>query len=289
MSERPAWLDAKYNKDGEKTLKTLRIKPDELLRFCKVALTTTEDAEVRMTSAGIESCGVDPSHVSMMKVWTRGYKKQHQAEIFCMEWRLLHEAVGRTDNEVILRYYMKRGEAQSPIPDSENEGLRHGYKKPTFVLEVMVDRGKPHECVTKIICLDRQHIQRPKIPKMTLDSRISVDGFRMKEAVKRLAAVGDLVTLSIGRKSTLSIVGGRVKRSMQLTPLMGKRDTKGKCTTQFSLQYLTSVCSLFGTKTKAAGHATLYSANKYPLKMRSLEDVIEWEFFLAPRVAGDNE
>jgi hypothetical protein len=263
----------KFNKRGEKTLKTLCIAPAELLRFCVLSKSTTCEGYMKMSGAGLEHRGVDACYCAMIKVSTKGWNKRHSHEELCVEWDKIIGAVGKTTDLVTLRLF-----------------LREGKEEPERLLEIVIDADQTYKCTTTIDCNregnPHHKLRFPRIPKHDQSASATIDGFRLKEAVKRIEQIGSLHTLTIGRKTTLSIKGELTSRSIELTRLEGTK-RKGESISQYSGQYLTDICSVFGTKTKPKGHALLLTGTNHPLTIRGINDLVNWDWMVAPRVEGE--
>jgi len=247
-----------------------RVETTMLARFIKYAKTLVEEAVFYFGQDGFFIRVVDPSHVAMAVIATPGCDRQaSSASPECenkwgLELSKLERCLDKTESHITL-----------VLDENANRLLAVNDK-----------------CETSIRPLDRQNMQAPRIPIGVTDMTHSfdIDSRDWLKGAKRLNDIGDLVTLSINEASTacFSISGESDSRTYTLSD-----DTTGEgvCSTQYSLQYILPFAKAIPQTKKGATTFRVRWGDRFPLFLESIEggnDIVEWEFFLAPRVDGDS-
>jgi len=236
-----------------------RIETPILRRVIDLLGCLVEEAVFHFTDTGFYCRVVDSSHVCMMALQTPG----------CGDWGG-PAAGGRMGVELskLLKCIDKTESHITIVVESDKGKLR-----------IVNDN-----CESMLRGLDIQNMQSPKIPEIEPQTTFEIDSITWLKSCRRMDDIADLVDLVTNESGVYWSAGGEsFKREYKLTDTY----TGDEVTAQYSNQYVLGLARKQPTTKK--NHTTFrvsYGAN-YPMRIDSIDDIVNWQYFLAPRVDGD--
>lgn len=246
-----------------------RIETPILTRVLDLLGCLVDEAAFYFTDVGFYCRVVDPSHVCMMALQTPGcrdsggHNKSDMVyeEMMGIELSQLRKCIDKTESHITI------------VVERDNQKLR-----------IVNDN-----CESMLRALDRQNMQSPKIPDFSGKevTTFEIDSITWLKSCKRMDDVADLVNLEARESGVYWSVGGEsFSREYKLTDAwtsLSGDDIKA----QYSNQYILALAKKQPTTKKNHTTFKVSFGQNYPLLMQSIDDIVNWQYFLAPRVEGD--
>jgi len=141
-------------------------------------------------------------------------------------------------------------------------------------------------CESMLRGLDRQNVQVPNIPDFTGKemTTFEIDSITWLKSCKRMDDVADLITLRTRENGVYWTTGGEsFSREYKLTDTY----TGEEIAAQYSNQYVLGLAKKQPITKKNHTTFKVSFGENYPLLIESIDDMVNWQYFLAPRIEGD--
>ena len=243
-----------------------RIETPILTRVIDLLGTLVDEAAFYFTDVGFYCRVVDPSHVCMMALQTPGcvdnggngaHNEGDYEEMMGVELSQLRKCIDKTESHITIV-----------------------VERDTGKLRIVNDN-----CESMLRALDRQNIS-PKIPDFSdiEMTTFEIDSITWLKSCRRMDDVADLVNLEARQNGMYWSVGGEsFSREYKLTDTY----TGEEIAAQYSNQYVLGLAKKQPTtKTNHTTFKVSFGKN-YPLLIESIDDLVNWQYFLAPRIEGD--
>ena len=243
-----------------------RIETPILQRVIDLLGCLVEEAVFYFTDTGFYCRVVDASHVCMMALQTPGCR----------------DSGGNNESDMVYEEMM--GVELSKLLKCIDKTESH------ITIVVESDTGKLRivndNCESMLRVFDRQNMQSPKIPDFSgmEVTTFEIDSITWLKSCKRMDDVADLVNLETRENGVYWSVGGEsFSREYKLTDTY----TGEEITAQYSNQYVLGLARKQPTTKKNHTTFKVSFGENYPLLIESIDDIVNWQYFLAPRTEGD--
>tara|TARA_Y100000310_G_scaffold329719_1_gene400086 strand:- start:2812 stop:3678 length:867 start_codon:yes stop_codon:yes gene_type:complete len=243
-----------------------RIETPILRRVIDLLGCLVDEAAFYFTDVGFYCRVVDPSHVCMMALQTPGCR----------------DSGGNNESDMVYEEMM--GVELSKLLKCIDKTESH------ITIVVESDTGKLRivndNCESMLRALDRQNMQSPKIPDFSgmEVTTFEIDSITWLKSCKRMDDVADLVSLETNENGVYWSAGGEsFKREYKLTDTY----TGEEITAQYSNQYVLGLAKKQPITKKNHTTFKVSFGKNYPLLIESIDDIVNWQYFLAPRIEGD--
>ena len=240
-----------------------RIETPILRRVIDLLGSLVEEAVFYFTYTGFYCRVVDASHVCMMALQTPGCVDNNlqgdsmvYEEMMGVELSKLLKCIDKTESHITI------------VVESDTGKLR-----------IVNDN-----CESVLRALDRQNMQSPKIPEIEPQTTFEIDSITWLKSCRRMDDIADLINLVTNENGVYWSAGGEsFKREYKLTDTY----TGEEVTAQYSNQYILALARKQPTTKKNHTTFKVSFGEYYPMRIDSIDDIVNWQYFLAPRVEGD--
>jgi len=266
----PPTIEVGFDADGGKWW--YRIETATLARYLRLAGIVSEEVSLNFTDTGFYSRIVDPSHVSLMSIATPGNPvclENSPVGWVRLDVKELNECLDKAETHITL---VIDGDESNTLLEVINENCR----------TTLTGRSTPG--------------LEPRIPDIDFEATVTVCGRDFTKAVKRISSISQLAVLSLTPHEEGALTGDLTLSSPPTTgftnrtyTLLKDEATPEGCTIEsiFSTQYLGYLCKGLPAIKRDAIDIAISWGPQNPCHVTGVSDLVEWSYFLAPRIEGD--
>jgi len=238
-----------------------RIETPILQRVIDLLNVLVEEAAFYFTDTGFYCRVVDASHVCMMALQTPGCVDNKTMDLVYenamgIDLVQLNKCIDKTESHITI------------VVESDKGQLR----------------AVNNNCESVIRALDIQNVQTPRIPDIEPQTSFEIDSITWLKSCKRMSDIADLINLVTNERGVhWSFKGEQFSREYKLTDTYTGEDA----TAQYSNQYVLRLAKRQPITKKNHTNLRVSFGERNPMRIDSIDDIVNWQYFLAPRTEGD--